>query len=322
MELPLKHPILFARGLRRRSGVLLYGPPGTGKTLLAKAVATECKINFLSVKGPELINMYVGESERQIREVRGRLYHCFPSFRQRTALEHGVLGARVRPLWLVPPAGMQVFARARQARPCVVFFDELDSLAPARGKGSDSGGVMDRVVSQLLAEIDGMQAGDGGGDVFIIGATNRPDLLDAAMLRPGRLDKLLYVGIAEGAGPKRQVLHALTRKFRLRGDVDLGAIAAACPARFTGADMYALSADAWMVAFRRGVAEREAADGPAAEEGGGTGGGGGGGGEEDEEEEVEVGQADFTAALGSLQPSLSEEEIRRYRRIREQYESR
>ncbi|EFN50862.1 hypothetical protein CHLNCDRAFT_28658, partial [Chlorella variabilis] len=155
VELPLKHPELFAGGLRRRSGVLLYGPPGTGKTLLAKAVATECSISFLSVKGPELINMYVGESERQIREA-------------------------------------SVFARARRARPCVVFFDELDSLAPARGRGSDSGGVMDRVVSQLLAEIDGVQV----GDVFLVGATNRPDLLDPALLRPGRLDKLLYVGIA------------------------------------------------------------------------------------------------------------------------------
>lgn len=217
--------------------------------------------------------------------------------------------------WLMPSACVQVFARARQARPCVIFFDELDSLAPARGKGSDSGGVMDRVVSQLLAEVDGMQAGDGGGDVFIIGATNRPDLLDAAMLRPGRLDKLLYVGIAEDAGSKRQVLHALTRKFRLLGDVDLGAVAAACPARFTGADMYALSADAWMVAFRRGIVEREAAARTSATEGGI-------GEEVRDEEEVEVGQADFTAALGSLQPSLSEEEIRRYERIREQYESR
>ncbi|KAL3143311.1 hypothetical protein ABBQ38_002150 [Trebouxia sp. C0009 RCD-2024] len=134
VELPLKHPSLFAAGLRQRSGVLLYGPPGTGKTLVAKAVATECSINFLSVKGPELINMYIGESERQVREI---------------------------------------FARARRAKPCVLFFDELDSLAPARGAGADSGGVMDRVVSQLLAEVDGVQAGASGGDLFVIGATNR-----------------------------------------------------------------------------------------------------------------------------------------------------
>jgi peroxin-6 len=115
-----RHRDLFVGGLRRRSGALLYGPPGSGKTLLAKAVATQCSANFLSVKGPELINMYVGESERQVREA---------------------------------------FARARRARPCVMFFDELDSLAPARGNSGDSGGVMDRVVAQLLAEIDAAQVG-------------------------------------------------------------------------------------------------------------------------------------------------------------------
>ena len=127
VELPLKRPDLFAAragsnsgGIGGRSGALLYGPPGTGKTLLAKAVATECAIRFLSVKGPELVNMYVGESERNVREV---------------------------------------FERARHAAPCVVFFDELDALAPARGAGADSGGVMDRVVSQLLAELDGAHAG-------------------------------------------------------------------------------------------------------------------------------------------------------------------
>lgn len=116
IQLPLEHPELFSKGLRKRSGVLLYGPPGTGKTLLAKAVATECSLNFLSVKGPELLNMYVGESERNVR---------------------------------------LVFEKARNAKPCVIFFDELDSLAPNRGHGSDSGGVMDRVVSQLLAELNG-----------------------------------------------------------------------------------------------------------------------------------------------------------------------
>ena len=116
IQLPLEHPHLFSQGVRQRSGVLLYGPPGTGKTLLAKAVATECSLNFLSVKGPELLNMYVGESEKNVRDV---------------------------------------FEKARNAKPCVVFFDELDSLAPNRGQGSDSGGVMDRVVSQLLAELDG-----------------------------------------------------------------------------------------------------------------------------------------------------------------------
>lgn len=147
IQLPLEHPELFADGLKKRSGVLLYGPPGTGKTLLAKAVATSCSLNFFSVKGPELLNMYIGESEANVR---------------------------------------RVFQRARDAKPCVIFFDELDSVAPKRGNQGDSGGVMDRIVSQLLAELDGMAEGSAGADVFVIGATNRPDLLDPALLRPGR----------------------------------------------------------------------------------------------------------------------------------------
>ena len=160
IETPLKYPLLFSKDKKRRSGVLLYGPPGTGKTLLAKAIATEFKMNFLSVKGPELINMYVGESERNVREV---------------------------------------FAKARGASPCIVFFDELDSLAPARGSGGDSGGVMDRVVSQFLAELDGVQS-SGKESIFVVGATNRPDLIDSALLRPGRFDCLQYIGISSAQG--------------------------------------------------------------------------------------------------------------------------
>jgi peroxin-6 len=164
IQLPMDHPHLFTDGVKKRSGghhlildwrelkglalgILLYGPPGTGKTLLAKAVATTCSLNFFSVKGPELLNMYIGESEANVRHI---------------------------------------FQRARDAKPCVIFFDELDSVAPKRGSHGDSGGVMDRIVSQLLAELDGMAAGKGPTDVFVIGATNRPDLLDPALLRPGR----------------------------------------------------------------------------------------------------------------------------------------
>lgn len=174
IQLPLSRPELFAKGLKKRSGILFYGPPGTGKTLLAKAIATEFSLNFFSVKGPELLNMYIGESEANVR---------------------------------------RVFQRARDARPCCVFFDELDSVAPKRGNQGDSGGVMDRIVSQLLAELDGMSdAEEGGGGVFVIGATNRPDLLDQALLRPGRFDKMLYLGISDTHEKQTTILQALTRK--------------------------------------------------------------------------------------------------------------
>jgi peroxin-6 len=174
IQLPLARPELFAKGMKKRSGILFYGPPGTGKTLLAKAIATEFSLNFFSVKGPELLNMYIGESEANVR---------------------------------------RVFQRARDARPCVVFFDELDSVAPKRGNQGDSGGVMDRIVSQLLAELDGMSDGEeGGGGVFVIGATNRPDLLDQALLRPGRFDKMLYLGISDTHEKQQTILEALTRK--------------------------------------------------------------------------------------------------------------
>ncbi|KII88818.1 hypothetical protein PLICRDRAFT_42057 [Plicaturopsis crispa FD-325 SS-3] len=219
IQLPLEHPELFADGLKKRSGILLYGPPGTGKTLLAKAVATSCSLNFFSVKGPELLNMYIGESEANVR---------------------------------------RVFQRARDAKPCVIFFDELDSVAPKRGNHGDSGGVMDRIVSQLLAELDGMSAGQGGADVFVIGATNRPDLLDAALLRPGRFDRMLYLGVSETHQAQLNILEALTRKFRLDPGLDLGQVAEQCPFNYTGADFYALCSDAMLNAMSRKAEEVEA----------------------------------------------------------------
>lgn len=218
ITLPLEHPELFASGNKRRSGVLLFGPPGTGKTLIAKAVATECALAFISVKGPELLNMYVGESERNVR---------------------------------------MVFAKARAAAPCVVFMDELDSLAPRRGMGADSGGVMDRIVSQLLAELDGLGGGKGSELVFVIGATNRPDLLDPSLLRPGRFDRLLYCGTMSSPSAQASVLRALTRKFDLDPSVDLQEIAAHLPRNFTGADSYALCSGAWSRAVQRVIAQCE-----------------------------------------------------------------
>ncbi|CAK8543058.1 unnamed protein product [Lathyrus sativus] len=263
VQLPLLHKDLFASGLRKRSGVLLYGPPGTGKTLLAKAVATECSLNFLSVKGPELINMYIGESEKNVRDI---------------------------------------FQKARSARPCVIFFDELDSLAPARGASGDSGGVMDRVVSQMLAEIDGLS--DSTQDLFIIGASNRPDLIDPALLRPGRFDKLLYVGVNSDASYRERVLKALTRKFKLHEDVSLYSIAKKCPPNFTGADMYALCADAWFRAAKRRVlnADSESSN------------------PDNEANSIVVEYDDFVQVLEELQPSLSTAELKKYELLRDQFE--
>jgi len=156
----------------------------------------------------------------------------------------------------------RVFQRARDARPCVVFFDELDSVAPKRGAHGDSGGVMDRIVSQLLAELDGIASssagGDGSGDVFVIGATNRPDLLDPALLRPGRFDRLLYLGVSDTDEGQLRILEALTRKFRLDPALDLSRVARACPFNFTGADFYALCADALLKAMTRKAQEIDA----------------------------------------------------------------
>ncbi|KAI5857850.1 P-loop containing nucleoside triphosphate hydrolase protein [Tricharina praecox] len=213
IQLPLERPELFAKGMKKRSGILFYGPPGTGKTLLAKAIATEFSLNFFSIKGPELLNMYIGESEANVR---------------------------------------RVFQRARDARPCVVFFDELDSVAPKRGNQGDSGGVMDRIVSQLLAELDGMSEGkEGSGGVFVIGATNRPDLLDPALLRPGRFDKMLYLGVSDSHEKQLTILEALTRKFAIEDGCNLMKVAETLPFTYTGADLYALCSDAMLKAITK-----------------------------------------------------------------------
>ncbi|KAM4785052.1 peroxisome biogenesis factor 6 [Cyanocitta cristata] len=257
IQLPLEHPELLSLGLCR-SGLLLYGPPGTGKTLLAKAVATTCAMTFLSVKGPELINMYVGQSEENVRNV---------------------------------------FARARAAAPCIIFFDELDSLAPSRGRSGDSGGVMDRVVSQLLAELDGLHS---SREVFVIGATNRPDLLDPALLRPGRFDKLVYVGISEDRESQLQVLSAVTRKFKLDPSVNLTTILEKCPPQLTGADIYALCSDAMMCAVKRKVEWIEE-------------------GLDTEKSALILTMEDFLQAAARLQPSVSEQELLRYRLIQQKF---
>lgn len=209
IQLPLEHPELFD-GDKKRSGILLYGPPGTGKTLLAKAVATECTLHFMSVKGPELINMYIGESEKNVRNL---------------------------------------FEKARLAKPCVIFFDELDALAPSRGVGADSGGVMDRIVSQLLTELDGMH---DSSDIFVIGATNRLDMIDSALLRPGRFDKAIHLDVAQTKAEQLLILKALTASFGLNDDV-LPSILPHVPSRISGAELYAICADAYMEGMKEDI---------------------------------------------------------------------
>ncbi|EDO35705.1 predicted protein [Nematostella vectensis] len=211
---PVQHPEEFsALGLTHPPGILLAGPPGCGKTLLAKAIANESGINFISVKGPELLNMYVGESERAVR---------------------------------------QVFQRARNSAPCVIFFDELDSLCPRRSGSSESGSSV-RVVNQLLTEMDGLQARK---HVFIMGATNRPDIIDPAVMRPGRLDKVLYVGLPS-AHDRQDILRTLTKEGRkpfLLPDVHLGLLAEDTRCNgFSGADLAALVREASMAALRERI---------------------------------------------------------------------
>lgn len=290
IQLPLEHPELFAEGLKKRSGILLYGPPGTGKTLLAKAVATSCSLNFFSVKGPELLNMYIGESESNVR---------------------------------------RVFQRARDAKPCVIFFDELDSVAPKRGNQGDSGGVMDRIVSQLLAELDGMADSTGGADVFVIGATNRPDLLDPALLRPGRFDRMLYLGISDTHDAQLKIMQALTRKFKLDPATDLRRVAERCPFNYTGADFYALCSDAMLKAMTRKAEAVDAKIGllngrPPYSTGQAavltpqyylaemaT----------PDDVEVLVAQEDFEKALAELQPSVSVSELEHYKAVQGKFSS-
>lgn len=215
LQLAILAPVRYADqfqslGINRAQGILLSGPPGCGKTMLAKAVANESGINFISVKGPELLNMYVGESERAVR---------------------------------------QVFQRARNSAPCVIFFDELDALCPKRSDGGEGGSSV-RVVNQLLTEMDGLEERK---QVFIMGATNRPDIIDPAILRPGRLDKVLFVGLPTPSD-REEILKTITKNGTRPGladDVDLKEIAnhPKCDC-YTGADLAALVREASICALR------------------------------------------------------------------------
>ena len=207
VEWPLKYPELFAHaGLKPPKGILLYGPPGTGKTLLAKAVATESEANFISVKGPELLSKWVGESERAVREV---------------------------------------FRKARMAAPCVIFFDEFDSIAPVRGGGYGDSHVTERVISQLLTELDGIEELRG---VVVIAATNRPDIVDPALLRPGRFDRLIYIPPPDYEA-RLEIFKIHTKNKPLAEDVSLEELARITEG-YTGADIAALCNTAAMAALK------------------------------------------------------------------------
>lgn len=208
VEWPLKHPEVFRRlGVRAPRGILMYGAPGTGKTLLAKAVANESEANFISVKGPELLSKWIGESEKAVREV---------------------------------------FKKARQAAPTIIFFDEIDSIAPRRGASSDSH-VTERVVNQLLTEIDGLE---GMHDVVVIGATNRPDIMDTALLRPGRFDRIILTPVPDYAS-RLEILKVHAKSMPLR-NVNLEELAEKMDG-YVGADIEAVCREAAILALRESL---------------------------------------------------------------------
>ena len=210
VEWPLKYSEIFERmDARPPKGILLYGPPGTGKTLLAKAVANESEANFISIKGPEVLSKWVGESERAIREV---------------------------------------FRKAKQAAPSIIFFDEIDAIAPTRGSGAGDSKVTERVISQLLTEMDGLEELRG---VVVIAATNRPDIIDPALLRPGRFDKLLYIPPPD-LEARKEILKIHTRRKPLADDVNLDEIAERTEG-YTGADLEAVCNTAVMLAIREHI---------------------------------------------------------------------
>ncbi|MCW3976150.1 MAG: CDC48 family AAA ATPase [Candidatus Bathyarchaeota archaeon] len=214
IEWPLKNPKSFKRmGIKPPKGILLYGPPGCGKTLLAKAVATESEANFISIKGPEVFSKWVGESEKAIREV---------------------------------------FRKGRTASPAIIFFDEFDAIIPRRGMGYSDSGVSERVISQLLTELDGVESLQ---DVAIIAATNRPDIIDPAVLRPGRIDKMIYVP-APDAKALKEIFKIHTKEMPLSTDVDIDQLAK-ISVGYSGADVEALCREAALIALRRDINAKE-----------------------------------------------------------------
>jgi transitional endoplasmic reticulum ATPase len=258
IQWPLEYPEVFQQlDMEAAKGVLLYGPPGTGKTLLAKAVANEADSNFISVKGPELLDKYVGESEKGVREI---------------------------------------FSKARENAPTVVFFDEIDAIATERGRNTGDSGVSERVVSQLLTELDGIESLE---DVVVIATSNRPDLIDSALLRPGRLDRHVHVPVPDEEA-RRAIFDVHTRHKPLADDVDLDRLARQTEG-YVGADIEALCREASMAATRefvRSVDPEEVADSVG---------------------NVRVTMDHFEAALDEVAPSVTAETRERYDQIEQRF---
>ncbi|KAK7677398.1 AAA ATPase cdc48 [Cerrena zonata] len=285
VEYPVLHPDQYQKfGLAPSKGVLFFGPPGTGKTLLAKAVATEVSANFISVKGPELLSMWYGESESNIRDI---------------------------------------FDKARAAAPTVVFLDELDSIAKARGGSQgDAGGASDRVVNQLLTEMDGMNAKK---NVFVIGATNRPDQIDPALLRPGRLDQLIYVPLPDEVA-RLSIMEAQLRNTPLEPGLDLKEIARITHG-FSGADLSYIVQRSAKFAIKDSIeahiklVKAKEASKPKTEEGGDVDMV-----KQEDDEEIEdpvpfITRAHFEEAMKTAKRSVSDAELRRYEAYAQQLQA-
>jgi len=258
VEWPLRYPEVFEHmDAKPPKGILLYGPPGTGKTMLAKAVANESEANFISVKGPELLSKWVGESERAVREI---------------------------------------FRKAKQAAPSIIFFDEIDAIAPVRGGGYGDSHVTERVISQLLTEMDGIEELRG---VVVIAATNRPDIVDPALLRPGRFDKLLYVPLPD-LEARKEILKIHLRKKHLAEDVDIDDLAKRTEG-YTGADLAAICNTAVMLAIREHIMKSKDPNEAKKNLGG-----------------LRVYMRHFEEALKRVKP-MSQKELEMYRRISEEF---
>ena len=242
IELPLKKPEIFKKkGLTPPKGLLFYGPPGCSKTLMARALASESFFNFISIKGPEIFSKYVGDSEKAVRDI---------------------------------------FLKAKANSPCIVFFDEIDSIGGRRGGSTD---VSDRVLIQLLTELDGFE---GLNDVVIIGATNRPDTLDDALMRPGRLDELVYIGRPDEVA-RKSILEIEKKKMKMEDTIDLDKLALDLKG-YTGAEIVQVCRKAGFLSIQRDI------------------------------EDDFIRSVDFEGALQVIRPRITDQAIEEYRKFERQ----